>query len=140
MEPDVHLGSFFNRYAATITRSKHPSQYAWHAPTVFKEIEPLQDIIDAVFRDKKAYTATGFVAYLDRTTRTGFKEESFFDFTLGPLLNADGVCWGILNFALDVTQSNLLSRRTELLNRLSTRGARAQSVEGVCHSYVAATR
>lgn len=100
----------------------------------------MQEMMDGVFRDKVSHTATGFCAYLDRTDSTGFAEESFFDFTLGPLLSENGDCWGVLNFALDVTQGNLLKRRIELLARLAARGARAQSVEGVCHSYVEVAR
>jgi hypothetical protein len=41
---------------------------------------------------------------------------------------------------VETTQQVLLNRRIELLSSLASRGARAQSVEGVCHSFAACTK
>lgn len=133
---------FFNQqYAENIVRSKHPRLYGAPGPKVYAEVEGIEEMIGGVFREGKSFTATAFCCYLERTGRPGFQEESFFDFTMGPLFKADGVTvHAVLNFANDVTQHALLVRRIAILADLATRGARAQSVEGVCHSFTSATR
>lgn len=139
IDPTQKLMFWNDQYAQTIVRSKHPRMYGMPGIEVYAEVEGIEDMIGGVFRDKKSFTATAFRCYLKRTVST-YEEESYFDFTMGPLLNPAGEVYAVLNFANDVTQQNLLARRIEILSTLATRGARAQSVEGVCHSFVHATK
>lgn len=129
-----------DQYASTIVRSKHPRLYGAPGPEVYSEVEGIEEMISGVFKNGTSFTATAFLCYLVRTGSKGFQEESFFDFTMGPLLNPEGNVYAVLNFANDVTQQNLLQRRIEILATLAARGARAQSAEGVCHSFTNATR
>jgi hypothetical protein len=97
-----------DQYARTIVRAKHPQMYGRNGCDVFGEVPGLDIMVGDVFRTKKSFTVKAFACVLDRNDSPGFREEAFFDFTLGPLLNAQGECWAVLNFAVDVTQQNLL--------------------------------
>lgn len=60
---------------------------------------------------------------------------------MSPLLARDGsTCTGVINICTDVSQLNLLKRRIDILSNLAICAARAQSVEGVCHTIVAAAK
>ena len=132
--------TFWNdQYAQTIVRSKHPTLYGAAGGKVYPEVEGIAEMIGGVFREGISYTQSAFQCFL-RRIGTQFEEESFFDFTMGPLLDPLGNVYAVLNFANDRTQQNLLARRIEILSTLAARGARASSVEGVCHSFCRATK
>ena len=131
--------TFWNdQYAQTIVRSKHPTLYGASGGEVYPEVEGISEMIGGVFRDRTSYTQSAFQCFL-RRIGTRFEEESFFDFTMGPLLDPSGSVYAVLNFANDRTQQNLLARRMDISSTLAARAARAQSVEGVCHSICRAT-
>lgn len=69
-----------------------------------------------------------------------FPVESFYDFTMVPLVSPDDVSFAVLVICHDVTHVHLQQRRIELLSKLAARSASAQTVEGVCHSFASTIR
>lgn len=66
--------------------------------------------------------------------------ELYYDFTLSPLLDRNDNCVAIFNICVDVSQQILLQRRMQTLSDIAVASARAQSVEGVCHSFTRSTK
>lgn len=94
-----------------------------------------------VFDERRGFFASGYRSFVDRVDSDKYMEESFFDFTHSPLVDAEtDEVIAVFNLASDTTQHHLAKRRLELLTGLGAKASRAASVQGACHLLMAALK
>jgi hypothetical protein len=139
----THLINIWNdRYATDILRAKHPAQYGRNGLEVWwEEKSALVGMFSQVFDERRGFFASGYRSFVDRVDSDKYMEESFFDFTHSPLVDAEtDEVIAVFNLATDTTQHHLAKRRLELLTGLGAKASRAASVQGACHLLMAALK
>ncbi|ORY88822.1 hypothetical protein BCR35DRAFT_301169 [Leucosporidium creatinivorum] len=133
LDREAMLVCWNDRFGQLVVPTKHPHLWGHPLAEVFPELLDIRDTLRGVFEEQKSFRAAGYPAFLEDPD--GFTQELYYDFTLSPLLDRNGNCVAVFNICVDVSQQILLQRRMQTLSNIAVTSARAQSVEGVCHSF-----
>ncbi len=105
------------------------------------------ELLDAVFRDAKAYSAVGS-KYLRQETRDGPVDERYVDFVYQPILDSQGAVIGIFVQGVDVTEHKKMEIALQIANetlesRVAERTAELENIRtfylhsSECHAILA---
>lgn len=116
----------YNDAWSPIPGNKHPwalgrpARQVW--PDIWSDIEP---------QFKKAFSGEpgGSKDALLPMQRHGYTEECYFDFTFTPVFGTDGQVDGVFNAVIETTYRVINERRTQFLQNISSRIAKAASFE-----------
>ncbi|RYY23301.1 MAG: two-component system sensor histidine kinase/response regulator, partial [Sphingobacteriaceae bacterium] len=108
---------FYNDAYSRILGSKHPQALAKPAETVLFEVwEKLEP-------DFKRVLTNGESVRADHASlpmlRFGYLEECYFDYTLSPIVTADGDVAGIFNSVIETSYRMIAERRIQVLHALT---------------------
>ena len=115
--PDLRL--FYNDAWAPVLRERHPRVLGRPAAEVWDELWPLlEGQFDEVLR-----TGEGISVYEQMLPmlRDGIVEETYWNYSLTPLVGEDGRVAGILNQGIDITKALAAERRLSFQIRLADR-------------------
>ncbi|KAF0431041.1 putative sensor protein [Gigaspora margarita] len=73
----------------------------------------------------------GHELYME-SSRDGYKEEMYLDYSHNPIYKLDGAVWGVIGIMTESTQKVLNERRLKTLNKLSYQTADAESLKSAC--------
>jgi signal transduction histidine kinase len=132
------LIQLYNDAAIPVYGDKHPEAMGRPARENFPEFwerYPIQPLLDAVFETARPFRAEDQRILL---YRHGMLEETYFTFSLSPLLADDGTVLGILNTYFETTARVLGERRMATLRRLAERAVHARRPTDACTEALAA--
>jgi signal transduction histidine kinase len=132
------LIQIYNDAAMPVFGRRHPAAMGHSARTnlpEFWEYTSVEAIQEHIYASGLPFRAEDERLYV---RRKGFVEESYFTFSLSPILDDDGTVLGILNTYVETTSRMLNERRMATLRGLGARAVRARSPGEACAEAVAA--
>ena len=132
------LIQIYNDAAVGVFGSKHPEAIGQPARVNFPEFwehSTVEAIVERTFATALPFHATDERLLLNRH---GLLEETYFTFSLSPILDGDGTVLGILNTFVETTARVLGERRMATLRALAERAVRARTAAEACDGAVAA--
>lgn len=132
------LIQIYNDAAIPVFANKHPYAMGRSARENFAEfweLSPVESLVQNIFE-----TALPFRTEDERLMlrRHGLLEETYFTFSLSPILDDDGNALGILNTYVETTSRVLGERRMATLRGLAEREVRARTPAEACAGALAA--
>lgn len=107
----------YNDGYAAMLGARHPAAMGRPLAEVWSDVWPtIQPMVEDVWQRQEGNHFSDLELEM---TRNGFAEQTYFTFSYSPLLDADGQVHGLLDTALETTASVLVSRRLDLVHRLS---------------------
>ncbi len=132
------LIQIYNDAAIPVFGRRHPEAMGQSARTNLPEFwayTRVEDIQKEIYASAMPFRAEDERLYV---LRKGFLEESYFTFSLSPILDDDGTVLGILNTYVETTSRVLNERRMATLRGLGARAVRARTPGEACAEAVTA--
>jgi hypothetical protein len=132
------LIQIYNDAAIPVFGRRHPESMGLSARTNFPEFwefTRVEEIQNHIYASGMPFRAEDERLYV---RRKGYLEESYFTFSLSPILDDDATILGILNTYVETTSRVLNERRMATLRGLGARAVRARSSVEACTEAVAA--
>lgn len=107
---------FYNDAWSSIPGDKHPRALGKPGATACPEIwQGLEAAFDSVFKNGKSVHSKDALLPIHRF---GYTEECYFDYTLSPIIAADGTVGGVFNAVIETTYRVINERRNQILHTL----------------------
>jgi len=122
-----HLVIIYNEPYIELAGQKHPGLMGQSYPVGWAEI--WDDVSDAFAKAKYAGKAT--MKHDDKLflTRATYNEETYFEWSIIPIMGADGVVCGLYNPAFEKTRWKISDRRMQTLQKLGEQTAYVKDVK-----------
>ena len=118
--------AIYNEAYVLLAGQKHPSLMGARYSDAWAEIwEALQEVFDNAFKNAQATMKDDDCLFL---MRNGFLEETYFSWSIIPLIGADGAVVGLYNPCFEKTRRKIAERRMLTLREIGERTAAARHV------------
>ena len=130
------LTNIYNDAYLPVLGSKHPAGLGQPASEVWAEVwDVIGPLAQGVLERGEASWSEAQLLYLERS---GYPEETYFDFGYSPIAGEGGEVAGLLGVVSEITERVLSARRLRTLSEVAARSGAADGVSEVARAAVAA--
>ncbi|EDM36510.1 two-component sensor histidine kinase [Pedobacter sp. BAL39] len=120
----------YNDAWSAIPGQKHPWALGKPGAQVWPELwEGLQPEFESVLQDGQSYRRPDAPLYMHRF---GYTEECYFDYTLSPIVAADGSVGGVFNAVIETSYKVINDRRNSVRNAFLAQAHTSATIESAC--------
>ncbi|RIB29812.1 hypothetical protein C2G38_2154285 [Gigaspora rosea] len=92
----------------------------------------MPELITKLDRVRESGKGVYYHDFYKKSSRDGYKEEMYIDYSHNPIYKLDGTVWGVICIMTESTQKVLNKRRLKTLDKLACQTADAKSLESAC--------